>query len=57
MAATISEGKTVIKNAACEPEISDLANFLIKAGADITGHGTKTIKIKGKTKLEDVNIT
>ncbi len=51
MAATISEGKTVIKNAACEPEISDLANFLIKAGADITGHGTKTIKIKGKTKL------
>ncbi len=51
MAATISEGKTVIKNAACEPEISDLANFLIKAGADITGHGTKTIKIRGKEKL------
>jgi UDP-N-acetylglucosamine 1-carboxyvinyltransferase len=51
MAATLAEGDTIIKNAACEPEISDLSNFLIKAGAEITGHGTSTIKIKGKKRL------
>ena len=51
MAATLAEGVTVLRNAACEPEISDLSNFLIKSGAEISGHGTKTIKIKGKKKL------
>ena len=51
MAATLAEGATIIKNAACEPEISDLSNFLIKAGAEITGHGTSTIKINGKKSL------
>ena len=51
MAATLAEGETVIKNAACEPEISDLSNFLISAGAEIYGHGTNVIKIKGKKKL------
>lgn len=51
MAATLAEGETIIKNAACEPEISDLSNFLINAGAEIKGHGTNIIKIKGKKKL------
>ncbi|MAI29589.1 MAG: UDP-N-acetylglucosamine 1-carboxyvinyltransferase [Rickettsiales bacterium] len=51
MAATLAEGETIIKNAACEPEISDLSNFLISAGAEIKGHGTSIIKIKGKKKL------
>ena len=51
MAATLAEGETIIKNAACEPEISDLSNFLVSAGAEIYGHGTNVIKIKGKKKL------
>ena len=51
MAATLAEGETIIKNAACEPEISDLSNFLVNAGAEIKGHGTNTIKIKGKKRL------
>ena len=51
MAATLAEGETIIKNAACEPEISDLSNFLVNAGAEIKGQGTNIIKIKGKKKL------
>ena len=51
MAATLAEGVTLIKNAAKEPEIVDLANFLIKMGAKITGHGTKNIKVTGIKKL------
>ncbi len=47
MAATMAEGVTVIENAAKEPEITDLANFLRKIGARITGVGTDTIKITG----------
>jgi UDP-N-acetylglucosamine 1-carboxyvinyltransferase len=47
MAATLAEGKTVIKNAAREPEVVDLANFLIQMGAKITGAGTSTIEIEG----------
>lgn len=47
MAATLAEGKTVIKNAAREPEVVDLANFLIQMGAKITGAGTATIEIEG----------
>ncbi len=52
MAATLAEGETIIKNAACEPEISDLSNFLVNAGAEIKGYGTNVIKIKGKKKLK-----
>ena len=48
MAATLAEGETIIKNAAREPEISDLSNFLVNAGAEIDGYGTNVIKIKGK---------
>jgi len=51
MAATLAEGQTIIENAAREPEVVDLANCLIKMGADIHGHGTDTIVINGKPKL------
>ena len=47
MAAVLAEGKTVLKNAAREPEVIDLANFLIQMGAKITGAGTSTIEIEG----------
>ncbi len=51
MAATLAKGKTVIKIAASEPHVQDLAVFLKKMGADIKGEGTNTIEIKGKEKL------
>ena len=51
MAATMAEGETIIDNAAMEPEIVDLANFLNKLGADIKGAGTSSIRIKGVEKL------
>jgi UDP-N-acetylglucosamine 1-carboxyvinyltransferase len=47
MAATLAEGTTVLKNAAREPEVVDLANFLIGMGAKIHGAGTHTIEIEG----------
>lgn len=51
MAATLAEGTTIIENAACEPEVVDLANCLIKMGADIIGHGTSRIVIHGQKRL------
>ncbi|WP_204402020.1 UDP-N-acetylglucosamine 1-carboxyvinyltransferase [Alkaliphilus hydrothermalis] len=51
MAATLAEGQTIIENAAEEPEITDLANFLNKMGARIMGAGTDTIKINGVESL------
>ncbi|OGW60381.1 MAG: UDP-N-acetylglucosamine 1-carboxyvinyltransferase [Nitrospirae bacterium RIFCSPLOW2_12_42_9] len=51
MAAVLAEGETVIGNAACEPEVVDLANFLIKRGAKIKGAGTDTIIIEGVLRL------
>jgi UDP-N-acetylglucosamine 1-carboxyvinyltransferase len=51
MAATLAEGTTTIENAAEEPEIIDLANFLNKLGANVKGAGTDTIRIKGVNKL------
>lgn len=51
MAAVLAEGTTVIKNAALEPEIVDLAIFLNEMGANIKGAGTKTITIYGVSKL------
>lgn len=51
MAATLAKGKTVIHSAACEPEIEDLANFLIAMGAKISGAGSPTITIQGVKKL------
>ncbi len=47
MAATLADGKTVIENAAREPEVTDLANCLNAMGAKITGAGTDTIEIEG----------
>ena len=51
MAATLAEGETCIENAAREPEVVDLAECLIRMGADIEGHGTGTIRIRGKERL------
>ena len=47
IAAVLAEGRTVIENAAREPHIVDLANFLNSMGADVRGAGTDTIKING----------
>ncbi len=47
MAAVLAEGTTIIKNAAREPEVVDLANFLIQMGARIKGAGTHTIEVEG----------
>ncbi len=47
MAAVLADGKTIIESAACEPEVVDLAEFLIKMGAKIKGHGTPVIEIEG----------
>ncbi|MGZ0051756.1 UDP-N-acetylglucosamine 1-carboxyvinyltransferase [Brevibacillus gelatini] len=52
MAATLAEGTTVIENAAEEPEIVDLANFLNRMGAKIRGAGTGSIRIEGVDKLK-----
>ncbi len=52
LAATKAEGLTVIENAAREPHIVDLANFLNSMGADITGAGTDCIKIRGVKRLK-----
>jgi UDP-N-acetylglucosamine 1-carboxyvinyltransferase len=51
MAATLAKGSTVIENAAVEPEIVDLANFLNAMGARIKGAGTKVIKVEGVSRL------
>ena len=51
MAAALAEGTTIIENAAREPHIVDLANFLNSMGADIRGAGTDTIKIRGVERL------
>ncbi|MCM1335397.1 MAG: UDP-N-acetylglucosamine 1-carboxyvinyltransferase [Bacteroides sp.] len=51
LAATKAEGLTILENAAKEPHIVDLANFLNSMGADIMGAGTDVIKIKGVSKL------
>jgi UDP-N-acetylglucosamine 1-carboxyvinyltransferase len=50
-AAALAEGETVLVGAACEPEVVDCAELLIKMGAKITGHGTPEIRIEGVDKL------
>lgn len=57
MAAVLAEGQTIIENAAEEPEITDLANFLNKMGAQIMGAGTDTIRINGVKKLKGATHT
>lgn len=51
MAASMASGETVIENAAREPEVVDLANFLIACGANIEGHGESVIHIQGRESL------
>ena len=57
LAATTAEGVTVIQNAAKEPEIVDLQNFLNGMGARISGAGTSTVKIEGVKEFHDVEHT
>ncbi|MDI3481304.1 MAG: UDP-N-acetylglucosamine 1-carboxyvinyltransferase [Tepidanaerobacteraceae bacterium] len=57
MAASLAEGQTVVENAAKEPEIIDLANFLNSMGAHIRGAGTDLIKIEGTNWLRGISYT
>ena len=57
MAAVLAEGITVIESAACEPEVVDLANFLIKMGAKIEGAGSSRVTITGVKKLHGAEHT
>ncbi len=57
MAAVAARGTTVIENAAREPEIQDLVEFLVKMGARIEGAGTTTIEIEGATSFQAVEHT
>jgi UDP-N-acetylglucosamine 1-carboxyvinyltransferase len=55
MAASLAEGETVLNNAACEPEIVDLAKCLNSMGAKVTGAGTSRVVIQGVEKLHAAN--
>lgn len=57
MAAVLAKGVTVIENAACEPEVVDLTQFLIKMGAKIKGHATHRIIIEGVKSLHGAEHT
>lgn len=57
MAAVLAQGKTIIESAACEPEVVDLADFLIKMGAKIKGQGTPIIEIEGVKHLHGATHT
>ncbi len=57
MAATLAEGRTILENSAREPEVVDLARFLTRMGAKISGAGTSTIEIEGVESLHGVEYT
>jgi len=57
MAATLAQGETTIRNAAREPEVADLAELLIKMGAQIEGAGTADIRIRGVARLHGAEHT
>ncbi len=57
MAASMAEGQTIIENAAKEPHVVDLANFLNSMGAKIKGAGTDVIRIKGVSRLHGTEYT
>jgi UDP-N-acetylglucosamine 1-carboxyvinyltransferase len=57
MAATLAEGTTLISNAAMEPEITNLAEYLVKMGSRIEGIGTSTLTIEGVDELKPADIT
>ena len=54
LASALAQGETILLNAACEPEVVDLANALNKMGANISGAGTDIITIKGVSKLKPI---
>ena len=54
MAAVLAEGRTIIENAACEPEVQDLAHFLNKAGANISAIGENNLVVDGVDELSGV---
>ena len=56
MAAVLADGETVLENAAREPEVTDLANFLIGMGAKIDGAGSSTIVVQGVDRLGGTTI-
>ena len=51
MASVLADGETLLENAACEPEVIDLANFLNAMGARVNGAGTRMIKVRGVSEL------
>jgi UDP-N-acetylglucosamine 1-carboxyvinyltransferase len=57
MAATRADGVTVLRNAACEPEVADLANLLTSMGARIEGAGSQTIRVEGVASLHGARHT
>jgi UDP-N-acetylglucosamine 1-carboxyvinyltransferase len=57
MAAALAEGRTILGNAACEPEVVELARFLIKMGARIEGAGTDVVVIDGVAELRPAEHT
>jgi UDP-N-acetylglucosamine 1-carboxyvinyltransferase len=57
MAAVLAQGETIIENAAREPEVGDLAELLVKMGADIEGAGTSTIRVQGVERLHGATHT
>jgi UDP-N-acetylglucosamine 1-carboxyvinyltransferase len=57
MAASLAKGETILRNAACEPEIVDLADLLVKMGARIQGAGGSTIRIEGVDRLHGAEHT
>ena len=57
LAATLAQGRTIIENAAREPHIVDLANFLNSMGADVRGAGTDTVKVNGVDRLHGGSYT
>ncbi len=54
MAGCLASGETIIENAACEPEVADFGNFLVRMGAKLHGVGTSTIRIEGIRELRPV---
>ena len=57
MAAVLAEGTTVLRNAACEPEVKALADVLVQMGADIKGAGTSIMVINGVPELKPVEVS
>jgi UDP-N-acetylglucosamine 1-carboxyvinyltransferase len=57
MAASLADGETILRNAACEPEVVDLADLLVDMGARVQGAGTPTVRVEGATRLRGTQHT